>query len=97
MVATLTPYHNTSAYLLSLNDTASSEIYTFTLHDALPISIWAHGGDFPPKKSIGITSFANSERCILRKYGHRAVGKTVPHVPLRETSVVTHHGLLIRP
>src|SRR3712207_8261605 len=29
------------------NDTATTEIYTLSLHDALPISVWRKSGEYP--------------------------------------------------
>src|ERR1051325_12206090 len=43
-----------SRRLFFFNDTATTEIYTLSLHDALPIFSWNAGSSTPPA-SVGIT------------------------------------------
>src|SRR6266699_6369835 len=54
MVAISGPYPSTT-YFFFFNDTATTEIYTLSLHDALPISFWTRVisffGYFPPNCS----------------------------------------------
>src|SRR3712207_9364037 len=55
------------------NDTATTEIYTLSLHDALPISNTFIGSD--PDPSVD----ANDEIALMdRDAGHRAVGARSP-------------------
>src|SRR5690349_25148502 len=43
-----------------LNDTATTEIYTLSLHDALPISTWAGASTSATIRSIGVPACARS-------------------------------------
>src|SRR3712207_8187895 len=40
------------------NDTATTEIYTLSLHDALPILVWTYTGDTPLIGQIGLGNFS---------------------------------------
>src|SRR5687768_18385859 len=47
-------FYHCSSFFFFFNDTATTEIYTLSLHDALPISDFAHGDCFA--KQFVITS-----------------------------------------
>src|ERR1035441_11061849 len=53
-------------YVFFFNDTATTEIYTLSLHDALPISL-IHGriGDVPLNQLAGSKSGCRFSRCII--------------------------------
>src|SRR2546426_4695479 len=52
--------HPTRLFLFFFNDTATTEIYTLSLHDALPICAALHRGD------------SRLDRPVARRPGHRA-------------------------
>src|SRR5258708_34566412 len=54
-------------YLFFFNDTATTEIYTLSLHDALPI--WQHLTRDWPVLDLGLTPQISRERWRLDVYG----------------------------
>src|SRR3712207_9310901 len=55
------------------NDTATTEIYTLSLHDALPISITLSCVESsPPSSSTGSASWASSLHPDAVRYSHKA-------------------------
>src|SRR3712207_7252282 len=56
-----------------VNDTATTEIYTLSLHDALPISVGALRGAALPRPDAGIARqprlVREQARRVLRRYG----------------------------
>src|SRR3712207_9238504 len=61
-------------YIFFFNDTATTEIYTLSLHDALPIS----------RSSMSLTTKAIIPEATLRRHAqHRAVGTFFERNPCR--------------
>ena len=59
-------------YLFFFNDTATTEIYTLSLHDALPIfSYWGDGAESnrPATNSPRISVDTNRVHCLVEKSG----------------------------
>src|SRR2546422_8663996 len=59
----LLPMYVDFSYFFFFNDTATTEIYTLSLHDALPISGVLRGVDMAPGE--GVVGWAVSERKIV--------------------------------
>src|SRR3712207_8024715 len=72
--------------LFFFNDTATTEIYTLSLHDALPIS--GRRGRQPPPPPVGARRPAGGRqgRRAARAYGPRGAGRRHPRLPLDRKS-----------
>src|SRR2546422_2612534 len=53
------------------NDTATTEIYTLSLHDALPICMWRQLERNTPEKLLGST-FSDTQSCRRQRSAERA-------------------------
>src|SRR3712207_9186276 len=78
-----------SIYLLFFfffNDTATTEIYTLSLHDALPIShAWiAHSRTGSDSSSSKLIALPQNVSCLSVKYGPNASIAVTPEAPRSE-------------
>src|SRR2546430_11857822 len=61
LMHTVHPRTCTSSFFF-FNDTATTEIYTLSLHDALPISSWPRGSVPSPGSSVSLASCGRTPR-----------------------------------
>src|SRR2546425_7165954 len=79
------PYHS-SFFFFFFNDTATTEIYTLSLHDALPISRTSSGsrrqvpGMTPSPATPGASSLASHSICMPRHTPRRGVPRAAAWV-----------------
>src|SRR2546430_13586919 len=64
-------------FFFFFNDTATTEIYTLSLHDALPISRVVHDERFPVSAPLQLVLLAGADALIAGGID----GKQHPHVP----------------
>src|SRR5260370_27651256 len=66
--------HPSSFFFFFFNDTATTEIYTLSLHDALPISFTSADGDhnvtFSPDRKYYVDSWSRSEEHTSELQSH---------------------------
>src|SRR2546425_12898989 len=81
--------------LFFFNDTATTEIYTLSLHDALPISVWlGHAAHACPRRNGAGAARQRARRGWPARPPSRSQGDAVAaaRVPARADRSVSDHG-----